>query len=118
MNLVQLTLRVMGEVALITCIWCVIIFSFITACCFLNIWKNFFNEYLERRKARALKFQTVDSYFTLMGYDLDDGEIEHLEKRARELSNERKMFVKDDNLFHESILRSAYLEWSLKDVPR
>ncbi len=115
MVLFYMTMNVIGELALTTLIWAVIIFFLITACCFLSFWKGFFCEFLERKKECALKYQTVDSYFTLMGRDLDDEETAFLEERAKDLSRERNMLVKDEDCFHESVLRSVYLEWVNKE---
>ena len=112
MELLYMSMRVIGELALTTLIWGLIIFFLITAICFLSFWKEFFCEYLEQRKAWALKYQTVASYFILRGHDLDDEEIEHLEVRAKELSEERKMLIKDEDCFHESVLASIYKDWS------
>ena len=118
MTLFYMTMRVIGELALTTLIWGLIIFFLMTAVIYISFWKAFFSDYLERKKEWALKYQTVDSYFTLRGRDLDDEEIDLLEGRAKEISQARNMLIKDETYFHESVLYSVYQEWSDKEGNR
>lgn len=115
MNLFYMTMHMIGELVLCTLIWGLIIFLLLTTICFLAFWKDFFCEFLERKKELGLKYQTVESYFIFMGRELEDEEISKLEERARELSKEKDMLVKGDDCFHESVLLSVYKEWADKE---
>ena len=106
-----MTMRLVGELFLCTLIWGLIIFLFITVICFLSFWKDLFSDLLERKKEWALKYQTVESYFMLRGKELEVEEIASLEQRAKDLSTERNMLIKDEDCFHESVLYSVYQEW-------
>lgn len=109
--MLMMTLELIGDLALTTFIWTLIIFFLMSSFTFLSFWARFFREALERKKAWMLKYQTVESYFMLHGKEIDDDEIEHLEKRAREVSAEKNILVKDDDMFHESVLEAVYVDW-------
>ena len=110
-----MTMHLIGELVLCTLIWGVIIFLLITGSMFFCFWMDFFREILQAKKERKLMYLPVDTYFLLQGVELTDDEIALLTERAEELSSEKKIHIKDEDLFHKNILSIVFREWTAND---
>ena len=111
MTFFYMTMRVIGELFLCSFTWVVILFCFITAFCFLGFWKDFFCEYLEKKKEEKLMYLSIYQFFTLEGYELDDDTADTLTQRATELSQKANMYIKNNKYFHKNILKTIFDEW-------